>query len=84
MADKRVHERKLETNGKFIYHERLVPKIAVCFKADVRLSSFNDAGAATQEMLGHEHPDHFPGGATVLALNVSGDDEDDWYFKDMK
>lgn len=44
---KRLHDCKLEVVGRFVYHEGLLPPIAVRFKCDARLSSFDDAFDAT-------------------------------------
>lgn len=47
LADKRVHESKREADGRFVYHERWLPAIAVRIKPEVGLSSFDDAITAT-------------------------------------
>lgn len=77
LADKRVHKRKQKVEGRFAYHERLLPFIAVHFKSYDQRSSLDDAVMVTREAVGNEHPDPSPGGVLVSAPTVAGDDEGD-------
>lgn len=63
--DKCLHERKREVDGQFMCHERWISSIAVCFKADIRLSSLNDAVVRAGEALSDQDPDPSSVGVVV-------------------
>lgn len=65
LANKHVRKRNRELDRQFIYHKHCLSAIAVLFKADGRLSSLDDALAATRERLGDERPDLTPIGLVV-------------------
>lgn len=48
LAEKRVQEHMQEVEGRFVYHERLLTSITVCFKSEAQLSRLHDAFAVTQ------------------------------------
>lgn len=52
LADKRVHKHDRKVGGQTFSHELRLPSIAICFKFDVLLSSFDDVVRATQEASG--------------------------------
>lgn len=79
MADKPVHE---HVDGQHLYHERQLLCIAGWFKADVFLSSTDDAIAATREDFGEEQLLPSPAGDIVMVSMATGD-KDVWDFGDM-
>lgn len=83
LADKRVHNRKRQVDGHFVYHEYRLPSIAVCFQADVRLTSLDDGVVANGEEFGDERPDPSSAGIFMLAPTATGDDKGDSYIRDM-
>lgn len=83
LAYKLVQECKRDVNGEFLYHELRSSSIAVRFKANVRLSSLDYAVAATQKVLGSEHPNPSPAGAVLSVLMVTHDHKADWDFGEM-
>lgn len=75
MADESVHERKREADSQFIYHEGPLPAILVRYKADVCLSSIDDAILATRKVFGDEQPDPSPSDIIVSVPTAVGDQE---------
>lgn len=83
MEDKRVHERKREAHGRFVYHEIRLPHIAARFKSEVLLRSLDDTVVATRKAFGDERPNRAAGGVIVSVPTVSGDKEGHWDFAYM-
>lgn len=81
MAGKRVHELNLEFDGQFLHHKRSVRAIAAQFKADARMSSTDDAIAATREALSSQHPDLSFCGVIVSFPLATNDDGGFWDFR---
>lgn len=82
-AEKCVHQHKREVEGRFDYHERRLPSIAVRFRSDVRLSSLDDAVETTGEVFGDEYLDCSPDFFVVSIPKVPGDDKGNLDFGGM-
>lgn len=64
-------------DNRLVYHDRLLPFIAVHFKSDPRLCSLDDAVTATEEVFGDERSDPSPGAVVVSVRSVACDNESD-------
>lgn len=84
LTDEQGHERKWEIDGQFVYHERLLTAIGVCFKAEVLLSSIDEDFTATWEILGDEQPPWSPDGLLRKFRWRLIKDGGDWNFEDMQ
>lgn len=77
LADKRMHQRRWKLDGRFVYHERLLPTPEVCFNSDTWLRSLNDAITATRKAFGDGRPGPSPGVFAVSIMTATGDDQGD-------
>lgn len=77
LANKRVHERKVEVDNWFVCYERWLPSITLRFESGVRLSRLSDAVTARQEKFGDERLDPSCGAVVESVLTAAGDDKED-------
>lgn len=75
--------REGEVDIRFVYHKHRLSSIAVYFKSDVMLSSFDDAATSTGEPFCDECR-HMPPGCVVVSIpTVAGDYKVAWEFGNL-
>lgn len=83
LAGRRVHDQKREGYVLFEYNKCQLLFIAVCFKADIRLSSLDHAIAGTQQVFGGKLTYPSSDGVAVSGQTAASDGGGDCDFRDM-
>lgn len=83
-ADKHVYYLKREVDGQIVYHKHGLLAVQARLKADVRVSSVDNAITATWEALGNEEPGPFICCVIVSVLPSVGEGNCDWDKRDME
>lgn len=70
LADKDVHETKMEIASRVVYYEACLLSIAACLKSNVRLSGLFHPVKVTQDAFVDMGPDLAPDATLLLALRT--------------